>query len=65
MLTAIEEMNEPLTAELLESYSEQLAKDIAEGGTGTRTFADGWTASGQRAWVVLREVVAFSVRPAK
>ena len=63
MLTAIEEMDEDLTDELVTAFGEQLAKDVASGGT--RSFADGWSASGQRAWVNLGEVVAFSVRPAK
>lgn len=62
-LLAIEETEEPLTAELLQAYADQLARDIVAGET--RTFSDGWSASGQRAWVLLREVVAFSVRPAK
>jgi hypothetical protein len=62
-LTVLEEMEDPLTDEMLQSYSEQLAKEIASGEA--RTFTDGWSATGQRAWVLLREVVAFSVRPAK
>lgn len=62
-LTAIDEMEEDLTDELVRGYSEQLAKDVAAGAT--RTFADGWAASGQRVWINLGEVVAFSVRPAK
>lgn len=62
-LLAIDEMEDALTEELLQGYSDQLAKDVAEGAT--RTFSDGWAASGQRAWIILREVVAFSVRPAK
>jgi hypothetical protein len=62
-LLAIDEMQDELTDEMLESYTDQLAKDIAAGAT--RTFTDGWTASGQHAWVLLREVVAFSVRPSK
>ena len=65
MLTVVEELDEPLTAELLQQYSDKLAGEISEGGTATRTFADAFSASGQRAWVILREVVAFSVRPAK
>ena len=61
--TIIEEMEQALTAELLESYSDQLAKDIAAGTT--RAFADGWGATGQRAWVDLGQVAAFSTRPAR
>ena len=30
-----------------------------------RAFADAWTATGQRSWVSLGEVVAFTVRQAK
>lgn len=62
-LTTVEEMDESLSDELLQGYSEQLARDVAAGST--RTFADGIAASGQRAWINLGEVVAFSVRPAK
>jgi hypothetical protein len=62
-LLVIDEMDEELTAELVQGYRDQLAKDIAAGAT--RMFTDGWAASGQHAWVLLREVVAFSVRPAK
>ena len=63
MLTAIEELDEDLNDELVQRFSEQLASEVAAGGT--RTFTDSWNASGQRAWVNLGEVVAFSVRPAK
>jgi len=62
-LTVIDEQGDDLTDERLQGYSEQLAKDVAAGTT--RTFSDAWAASGQRAWINLGEVVAFSVRPAK
>ncbi|MDP8923116.1 MAG: hypothetical protein M3O34_09615 [Chloroflexota bacterium] len=63
LLTVTEETGDDLTEERVKEFSEQLAKDVA--GGATRTFADAWNASGQRAWINLGEVVAFSVRPAK
>ena len=63
LLTVTEELPDDLTEDRVKEFSEQLASDVA--GGATRTFSDAWNASGQRAWVNLGEVVAFSVRPAK
>lgn len=63
LLTVTEELADDLTEDRVKEFSEQLAKDVA--GGATRTFSDAWNASGQRAWVDLGEVVAFSIRPAK
>jgi len=63
MLSAVNHLDQDLTAELLQSYADQLAKDVA--ASATRTFIVAWAASGQRAWINLGEVVAFSARPAK
>jgi hypothetical protein len=63
MLTAIEEMEDSLTEEMVRAYGEKLAREVGAGAT--RIFADGWSASGQCAWINLGEVVGFSVRPAK
>ncbi len=63
MLTVTEELADDLNEDRVKEFSEQLATDVA--GGATRTFSDAWNASGQRAWVNLGEVVAFSVRPAK
>jgi hypothetical protein len=62
-LTAVEELEESLTEAGLADYAKQLTRDLSEGRP--RTFVDGWSASGQHAWVNLSEVVAFSLRPAK
>jgi hypothetical protein len=62
-LSAIDEIEESLTADLLADYAKQLNKDLAEGRP--RSFVDGWNTGGQHAWVNLGEVVAFSLRPAK
>ena len=62
-LSAIEELDESLTADVLADYAKQLTKDLAE--ARPRTFIDGWNTGGQHAWVNLGEVVAFSLRPAK
>lgn len=63
MLSAVDELDESLTADSIAEYGKQLTKDVAEGRP--RMFADGWNASGQQTWVNLGEVVAFSIRPAK
>ena len=62
-ITAIEEVAESLTADVLADYAKQLSKDLAE--ARPRSFVDGWGTSGQYTWVNLGEVVAFSLRPAK
>jgi hypothetical protein len=62
-LSAVDEIEESLTADLLADYAKQLNKDLAEGRP--RSFVDGWNTGGQHAWVNLGEVVAFSLRPAK
>ena len=62
-ITAIEEVDESLTADVLADYAKQLSKDLVE--ARPRSFVDGWGTSGQYAWVNLGEVVAFSLRPAK
>ena len=62
-LSAIEELEESLSADVLAEYAKQLNKDLAEGRP--RSFVDGWNTGGLHAWVNLSEVVAFSLRPAK
>ena len=62
-LTAIEELEDTLSAAMVTRYAEQLEKDVAEGKK--RSFTDSWNASGQHTWIDLREVAAFSLRPAK
>jgi hypothetical protein len=63
VLNIFEELSEEVTAERLAQYAEDIAAQIKSGGT--RTFSDAWTATGQRAWVNLGEVTAFTVRQAK
>ncbi len=62
-VTAIDEVQESLTADVIADYAKQLNRDLAEGKP--RSFVDGWGQSGQYVWVNLGEVVAFSLRPAK
>ena len=62
-ISAVEELEESLTADVLADYAKQLSRDLAE--AKPRTFVDGWSVSGQYAWVNLGEVAAFSLRPAK
>jgi hypothetical protein len=63
IITAIEEVSDSLSEDVVKDYGKQLQKDLAEGRP--RTFVDGWSASGQFTYVNLGEVVAFSLRPAK
>lgn len=63
-VTAYQETAAPVTAESLDAFAKELAEQLA-GNPGQRTFVDDWGASGQRAWVNLSEVAAFSVRPAR
>src|SRR5688572_8509015 len=63
LLNVFVELTEEVTAERLDDYAQQLAADIQAGNT--RSFTDAWSATGQRAWVNLGEVAAFSVRQAK
>ena len=62
-ITAIEELEETLSAEVVADFGKQLTRDLAE--ARPRTFTDGWTTGGGHVWVNLGEVVAFSLRPAK
>ncbi|MCC6177905.1 MAG: hypothetical protein IT305_21605 [Chloroflexi bacterium] len=63
MLTVVEELDDAVSEEVITQFGEQLAQDVAKGAP--RTFSDGWHNSGQRAWVNLGDVVAFSLRPAR
>jgi hypothetical protein len=63
VMTAVEELDESLTADVVADYAKQLTRDQAEGRP--RSFVDGWGTGGQHAWINLGEVVAFSLRPAK
>ena len=62
-ISAVEELDESLTADVLADYAKQLTKDLAE--ARPRSFTDSWGTGGQHAWVNLGEVAAFSLRPAK
>jgi hypothetical protein len=63
VINVFDELDDEVTEERLETYSNELAEQIAAGKT--RAFADSWTATGQRSWVNLGEVTAFTVRQAK
>jgi hypothetical protein len=63
VINVFEELSEEVSAERLAEYAETIAAQIK--GAETRTFSDAWTATGQRAWVNLGEVTAFTVRQAK
>jgi hypothetical protein len=62
-VSAIEEVDESLTADVVADFAKQLTKDLAE--ARPRSFVDGWATGGQHVWINLGEVVAFSLRPAK
>lgn len=63
VINVFEELEDELNADRLEQYAAELATQIANGET--RSFTDAWTATGQRSWVNLGEVTAFTVRQAK
>ena len=63
VINVFEELSEEVNAEKLAEYAETIAAQIK--GGEMRTFCDAWTATGQRAWVNLGEVTAFTVRQAK
>ncbi len=63
VINVFEELEDEVTAERLEQYGAELATQIANGET--RAFVDAWSATGQRSWVNLGEVTAFTVRQAK
>jgi hypothetical protein len=63
VINVFEELDDEVTADRLEEYAAELATQIANGET--RSFSDAWNATGQRSWVNLGEVSAFTVRQAK
>lgn len=62
-ITVFVEHGDEVSAETLDAFAADLAAGISAGES--RSYADAWNATGQRAWVNLAEVVAFSVRQAK
>ena len=62
-LTVYVDLNSEVSPEVMESFASELAEGVAAGQT--RTFVDSSTATGQRSWVNLSEVVAFSIRQAR
>ena len=63
IINLFEELDDDVTAERLDAYARKLADEIQRGEA--RSFSDAWSATGQRAWVNLGEVTAFTVRQAK
>jgi hypothetical protein len=63
IVNVFDELADEVSSETLEAYAEELARQIK--GGDMRAFTDAWTATGQRSWVSLGEVVAFTVRQAK
>lgn len=63
VITVFVEQDDEISSESLDAFAAELATGISAGQA--RTFSDSWHATGQRAWVNLGEVVAFSVRQAK
>jgi hypothetical protein len=62
-LTLFVELDSEVSPEAVEAFAAELAEGVA--GSQSRTFVDSSTATGQRSWVNLGEVVAFSVRQAR
>ena len=63
VINVFEEVGDEVTAERLDEYAKELATQIGSGQT--RAFTDAWSATGQRSWINLGEVTAFTVRQAK
>jgi hypothetical protein len=63
VINVFDEIEDEVTSERLEAYSIELADQIKSGAT--RSFVDSWSDTGQRSWVDLGEIVAFTVRQAK
>lgn len=63
LVNVFEELGDEVNAERLDAYANELAEQIA-GGKG-RSFADAWSSTGQRSWINLGEVTAFTIRQAK
>ena len=63
VINAFEEIQSEVTEELVEAYAAELAKEIT--ASRTRSFSDSWSATGQKSWVNLGEVTAFTIRQAK
>ena len=63
VINVFEELAKEVTAETLDQYARELADQIAAGQS--RAFTDTWSATGQRSWINLGEVTAFTVRQAK
>jgi hypothetical protein len=63
IVNVFDELEDEVSAEQLDRYAQALSLQIKNGEM--RAFADAWTATGQRSWVSLGEVVAFTVRQAK
>ena len=63
VINVFDELDDEVTADRIEQYAAALATGIAN--AETRHFSDAWSATGQRSWVNLGEVTAFTVRQAK
>ena len=63
VLNVFDQVDGEVTEDQLEQYAGQLVAQIQTGAA--RAFADSWGSTGQRSWVNLGEVTAFTVRQAK
>ena len=63
VINVFDQIEGEVTEEGLEQYARELTEQI--GGGKPRSFADSWSSTGQRSWVNLGEVTAFTVRQAK
>lgn len=63
VINVFEELSDEATPDRLEAYAAELATQIAN--NETRSFTDAVSATGQRSWVNLGEVSAFTIRQAK
>jgi hypothetical protein len=64
MLALTHDMGVAVTAENLEGFCAELRQEIGQQGQW-RDFGDAWAGTGQRAFVLLDEVIGFTARPAR
>ncbi len=64
MLALTHDMGTAVTAETLDRFCAELRQEVALEGQW-RDFGDAWVGTGQRAFVLLGEVIGFTARPAR
>ena len=63
VINVFDQIEGEVTEEGLDQYARELTEQIRSGQS--KSFADSWQSTGQRSWVNLGEVTAFTVRQDK